>query len=170
MAMSLKMPIGSDYFDRLRQDGCFYVDKTEMLYELFHEKGSTVTLFTRPRRFGKTLTMRMIESFFDINRDSGALFEGLDIMKHEAFCAEWRNKCPVLFITLKDAESLRFETAYAKLKAIIADVCKKHGYLLESERVDKDDREAYAKLKAQEGSDADVRNSLLILSRMMCAH
>ena len=96
--------VGGENFDELRRRGCYYVDKTEMLYELVNNTDNIVTLFTRPRRFGKTLTMRMMESFFDIRRDSRAVFEGLAIMKHEEFCAEWMNQYPVLFLTLKDAD------------------------------------------------------------------
>ena len=131
--MSIKMAVGGEFFDRIRQNGSYYVDKTELLYELVHETDNTVTLFTRPRRFGKTLMMSMIEHFFDIRRNSKDLFEGLAISKHEEFCTEWMNQYPVLFITLKDAEGLTFQNAYAKLKNIIADVCKKHEYLEESQ-------------------------------------
>ena len=80
--MAIRIGVGGEFFDRLREDNCYYVDKTELLYELVHNTDNAVTLFTRPRRFGKTLTMSMIESFFDIRRDSKELFAGLDIMKH----------------------------------------------------------------------------------------
>ena len=168
MAMSLF--VGGENFDELRKRDCYYVDKTEMLYELVNNTDNIVTLFTRPRRFGKTLTMRMIESFFDIRRDSRAVFDGLAVMKHEEFCAEWMNRYPVLFITLKDAESLKFETAYAKLKNIIADVCKKHDYLGTSEKVNPFDAETFMRLQGNRASDYEVQSSLLILCRMMAAH
>lgn len=168
--MAMSVFVGGENFDELRNSGCYYVDKTELLYELRQDSKNIVTLFTRPRRFGKTLTMRMMESFFDIRRDSRAVFDGLAIMKHEVFCAEWMNQYPVLFITLKDAESLKFETAYAKLKTIIADVCKKHAYLADSETVDVFDRDSFQRLRGQNGNDTDVQNSLLLLSRMMAAH
>ena len=168
--MAISVFVGGENFDELRNSGCYYVDKTELLYELRQDSKNIVTLFTRPRRFGKTLTMRMMESFFDIRRDSRAVFDGLAIMKHEAFCAEWMNQYPVLFITLKDAESLKFETAYAMLKGIISDVCKKHDYLEKSEKVNREDIAAFTRLMAQKGTDTDVKNSLLLLSRMMTAH
>ena len=131
--MAVNIFVGAEFFDELRKSGCYYVDKTELIHGLVQMNKSKVTLFTRPRRFGKTLTMTMLESFFDIRRDSRAVFEGLDIMKHEELCGEWMNRYPVLFITLKDAEALRFETAYAKLKTILADLCKRHEYLRNSE-------------------------------------
>ena len=168
--MAVSVFVGGENFDELRRSGCYYVDKTELLYELRQDSKNKVTLFTRPRRFGKTLTIRMMESFFDIRRDSRAVFDGLAVMKHEEFCAEWMNQYPVLFITLKDAEALKFETAYAMLKGIIADVCKKHDYLEKSEKVNREDIAAFTRLMAQKGSDTDVKNSLLLLSRMMAAH
>ena len=168
--MSIKMAVGGEFFDRIRQNGSYYVDKTELLYELVHETDNTVTLFTRPRRFGKTLMMSMIEHFFDIRRNSKDLFEGLAISKHEEFCTEWMNQYPVLFITLKDAEGLTFQNAYAKLKNIIADVCKKHEYLEDSGKINYGDRTIFENLMLNRASDYEVQNSLLILSRMMSAY
>jgi hypothetical protein len=127
-------------------------------------------MFTRPRRFGKTLMMSMMASFFDIRRNSRDVFSGLNITKHEEFCSKWMNQYPVLFITLKDAEALTFKTAYAKLKTIIADVCKKHVYLANSEAVDEFDRESFQRLRGQSGSNTYIQNSLLLLTRMMSAH
>ncbi|MBR3142083.1 MAG: AAA family ATPase, partial [Clostridiales bacterium] len=76
-------------FSELRRDGSYYVDKTDLVYELIHDRKSKVTLFTRPRRFGKTLMMSMIENFFDISCDSRELFAGLRISKHQDFCKQW---------------------------------------------------------------------------------
>ena len=153
--MAVNIAVGDESFDEIRKTGLYYVDKSELLYDLVGQTNNKVTLFTRPRRFGKTLTMRMIESFFDIRRDSRAVFDGLAVMKHEEFCAEWMNRYPVLFITLKDAEGLNFQGAYGMLKAIIADTCKKHAYLAEANAVDKDDLAAFLRLKAQDGTGGD---------------
>ena len=95
--MAIRIAVGDESFDDLRKAGLYYVDKTELLYDLVGRTDNKVTLFTRPRRFGKTLNMSMMESFFDITRDSKALFEGLDIAKHTEFCASWMNQYPVLF-------------------------------------------------------------------------
>ena len=105
--MAVRISVGGDNFERLRSNGSYYVDKTELLYELVQKQDNLVTLFTRPRRFGKTLTMSMMECFFDIRRDSRDLFAGLDITKHEDFCREWMNQYPVLFVSFKDAAGLR---------------------------------------------------------------
>ena len=168
--MSISIAVGGEFFDRLREDHCYYVDKTELIYDLVHGTNNSVTLFTRPRRFGKTLTMSMIENFFDIRRDSKAVFDGLNIMKHEAFCAEWMNQYPVLFITMKDAVGLTFESAYGMLKAAIADVCIKHAYLADSKGVDPFDVDTFQRLRGQTGTDSDIQRSLLAITRMMHAH
>ena len=117
----MKIPVGKESFEEIRRDENYYVDKTELIYDLLNSTDNKVTLFTRPRRFGKTLMMSMIESFFSIQKgDSHDVFEGLNIMKHEAFCAEWMNQYPVLFLTLKGVEALSFEDAYEKLQVKLA--------------------------------------------------
>ncbi|MBQ3687341.1 MAG: AAA family ATPase, partial [Treponema sp.] len=98
--MAFRVGVGKSDFERLREAGDYYVDKTELMYELV-DVGNEVTLFTRPRRFGKTLTMSMIDNFFNVRKDSRAIFEGLDIMRHTDFCKEWMNSRPVLFVSLK---------------------------------------------------------------------
>ena len=168
--VGVRLAVGSEFFDRIRQDGSYYVDKTELIYELVHEAGNMVTLFTRPRRFGKTLTMSMIQNFFDVRRDSKRLFEGLAIARHEEFCAEWMNQYPVLFITLKDVEGLTFQSAYGMLKTSIADVCRRHAYLGNSEKVNPLDAEEFMRLQGNRASDQEVRNSVRLLTRMMAAH
>ena len=168
--MSVGISVGGENFEELRKDNCYYVDKTELLYELRRDSKNKVTLFTRPRRFGKTLTMSMMECFFDIRRDSKALFAGLDIMKHEDFCREWMNQYPVLFVSFKDVEGLRFETAYRKLTATISYVCAKHDDLEHSGRVSPVDVSRFHRLMFQKGTEEDVQLSLLTLTRMLRAH
>ena len=167
--MAFRVNVGGEFFDSMREDGRYYVDKTELLYDLV-QAGNAVTLFTRPRRFGKTLMMTMIQSFFDIRRDSREVFRGLKILEHEAFCREWMNQYPVLFLTLKDAEGLTFESAYGMLSSALADLCKKHSYLRDSDRVLDEDKDVFNRLIAGKRNPEDIRNSLLILSRMMKAH
>ena len=124
--MDFKVGIGKSDFAALRESGNYYVDKTELIYELVNNTGNEVTLFTRPRRFGKTLMMSMMENFFNIRKDSESLFEGLAITEHADFCKKWMNQYPILFISFKDAESETYDVAYAKLMTIIADVCKSY--------------------------------------------
>ena len=96
--MAIKIGVGREDFDSSRESGSYYVDKTELIYDLVNNTDNSVALFTRPSRFGKTLNMTMIKSFFDICRDSKAAFRGLEITKHVDFCREWMNQYPVLFI------------------------------------------------------------------------
>lgn len=165
-----RIPVGLEFFDEIRQENACYIDKTELIYELLTETANKVTLFTRPRRFGKTLMMSMIESFFDITRDSRALFEGLNITRHRDFCEKWMNQYPVVLVSLKDVDSSDFTLAFRKLANTIADLCKKMPYLAESERVAPADKEIFERLSYGRGDSADVQAAFLTLTRMLNAH
>lgn len=166
--MKKMIAVGAENFDDLIRDDGYYVDKTEMLYELAAETRNKVTLFTRPRRFGKTLTMRMMESFFDLNRDSREMFRDLDIQRnHPDFCEEWMNQYPVLFLSLKDVEGRSFELAYGMLKTLLSDLCKTITPWIKPEQVDPDDYSVFTKLKSTTGDEEDIRNSLKTISRML---
>ena len=167
--MAIKLAVGDESFDEIRKTGLYYVDKTELLYDLAGQTINKVTLFTRPRRFGKTLNMSMMESFFDINRDSRGVFEGLDISRHQVFCSEWMNRYPVLFISFKDVDGLNFESAYGQLQAILADYCKTIISCFENKSIDSADAEIFERLRYQNGSLSDVKGSLKTIMRMMYA-
>ncbi len=167
--MAFKVGVGRSNFAALRRAGNYYVDKTELMYELIKETDNEVTLFTRPRRFGKTLMLSMMEYFFDIRKDSQELFEGLQITKHRAFCEKWQNQYPVLFISLKDIEAETFQDAYALLKVRLADVCKEYSDLKDNDNVNQYDAEIFVRLEAQTSTAADVKNSLKTIMRMMHA-
>ena len=109
MSESIKLPIGIDDFEKIRKNGFYYVDKTNLIEQLFSNWGE-VNLFTRPRRFGKTLNMSMLKSFFEIGADP-TLFEGLYISKNKQLCDEHMGKHPVIFLSLKNVEGLTFEAA-----------------------------------------------------------
>lgn len=166
---NITLPIGIEDFTELRTEGYYYIDKTGIILELLSKKFK-VNLITRPRRFGKTLTMSMLTDFLDIRKDSKEIFTGLEITKHEDFCAAWMNQWPVLFLSLKNVESLHFEGAYKLLKTAIADLCKKHAYLAESNCVDNDDKKIFLRLKSGEMDEAEVKYSLYTIMRMMHAH
>ena len=165
--MSFTVSVGEADFAALRNENAYYVDKSEIMYELVHDTNNKVTLFTRPRRFGKTLMMSMMENFFSIRKESKSLFEDLAIAKHKAFCEEWMNRYPVLFISFKDAESEEYDVAYAKIKTVIADVCKRFADLGGQAGVNSFDIEVFNRLQAQTGTDADVQNTLKTLMRML---
>lgn len=114
--MKFKVGVGKSDFASLRLSGDYYVDKTELIYELIENTDNAVSLFTRPRRFGKTLMMSMMENFFNIRKQSENLFEGLAISGYTEFCSEWMNQYPVLFISFKDVEAQSFDEAYILLK------------------------------------------------------
>ena len=112
-----KLPIGIDNFDKLRTEDFYYIDKTGLIAELLHNWGE-VNLFTRPRRFGKTLNMSMLECFFSLNGDK-SIFDGLDISKETVFCEEYMGKYPVVFISLKGIDARSYEMAYQMAAQVI---------------------------------------------------
>ena len=112
-----KLPVGIENFEEIRKEGFYYVDKTVLIRDLLNSWGK-VNLFTRPRRFGKTLNMSMLKSFFEIGAD-GTLFDGLAISRETALCEAYMGKFPVVFVSLKGVDGLTFEDAYIMLKTII---------------------------------------------------
>ena len=171
--MDKMIVVGTDIFDEFIKEDGYYVDKTELIYELAAKTRNKVTLFTRPRRFGKTLTMSMMESFFDICRNSADVFAGRKIVvDHPEFCKEWMNQYPVLFFSYKDVEGLTFDAAYDMLKERISSLCIKYSYLMgkdAAEKVDATDRDTFTKLKNKAASLAEVKSSLQTIMRMMKA-
>ncbi len=164
-----RIPVGEENFELLRKKKSYYVDKTRFIVELL-EEDFKVNLITRPRRFGKTLNMSMLEAFFDIRKDSKDIFEGLEIMGYEELCAEWMNQWPVISISFKDVANDNFEDSYEQMALDLAGLCVEHAYLLESVHTDADDKDRFARLKAGKATEAELRNSLFIIARMMYAH
>lgn len=167
--MVFKVGVGESDFAQLRKSDKYYVDKTDIMYELVEETENKVTLFTRPRRFGKTLMMSMMSNFFSIGKDSKEIFEGLKITGHKEFCGKWMNQYPVLFISFKDVEGENFEGAYKMLQTRLADVCKELDFLLEEDAVNPADIEIFRKLMFKTAEEDDVKNSLKTIMRMMHA-
>ncbi|MBR2527460.1 MAG: AAA family ATPase [Blautia sp.] len=172
--MLKKIFLGTDHFDKLIDSGGYYVDKTELLYELVEETSNEITLFTRPRRFGKSLTLSMMESFFDCGvsgeRNSRDKFKEWAIyQKHPDFCENWMNRYPTIFISLKDVEGLTFEDAYEMLVGEIAKLCIRKAYLEKEEKVTAADSVVFRKLMFKEASKEEIKNSLQTIMRMMCA-
>ncbi len=167
--MSFKVGVGKSDFEALRKSDDYYVDKTDILYELVEEKDNQVTLFTRPRRFGKTLMMSMMSNFFSITKDGRAIFEGLKITEYKKFCGKWMNQYPVLFLSFKDVEAENFEGAYDMLEARLSEVCIEQAALKSDSKVNRNDVATFERLEAQKGTRADVKNSLKTIMRMMHA-
>ncbi len=167
--MIFRVGVGESDFAALRRSGKYYVDKTAVMYELVEETENKVTLFTRPRRFGKTLMMSMLSNFFSIRKDSREIFEGLGITAYKEFCEKWMNQSPVLFLSYKDVEAETFEGAYRMLKTKLADLCKELDFLLEETAVNSADRDIFRKLMFKTAEEDDVKNSLKTIMRMLYA-
>lgn len=160
--------MGVEDFAAIRAKDSYYVDKTHMIYELVHNTYNAVTLFTRPRRFGKTLMMSMLDCFFNIERNDGnELFKDLDIIQYSDFCKENMNQYPVIFISLKDVDGLTFTDAFSMLKTSIANLCKILSIADNVGMLDEDDIQKFAKLKAEKANKNDIKNALLTLMRML---
>ena len=167
--MDFKVGVGKSDFADLRKSDNYYVDKTKILYELVHDTDNKVTLFTRPRRFGKTLMISMIENFFNIRKDSREIFGGLKITEYGEFCDAWMNQYPVLSISFKDMEALTFDGAYKMLKTTVADVCKELDDLMEEGVVNDADAEIFRQLMYTSADEDKVKNSLKTIMRMLYA-
>lgn len=166
----LKIPVGISDFAKIRKYHYYYVDKTGLIADLLEKETAEVTLITRPRRFGKTMGMSMLANFFDIRRDSQAMFEGLEIAQNTALCREWMNRWPVLFLSFKRVDGLDFGSAYEMLCTVIAEVCVTHGYLQESARVAPYDKNLLKRIEAGTATQVELKNSFVTLTRAMAAH
>ena len=164
---NLNIPVGISDFERIRELDYYYVDKTGLIKTLLRGEMDQVTLITRPRRFGKTMAMSRLNSFLDIRKDSRGLFEGLEISKETAICERWMNQYPTLFLSFKDVDGSIFENAFNFLKYIVAEVCKQHMYLLDSDDVDKEDKLVYEKLKSGDASLIEIQSCILRITNML---
>ena len=167
---TLNIPVGVSNFEEIRKNGYYYIDKSGLIGELLSRTGTKVTLITRPRRFGKTLGMSMLENFFDIRKDSRALFEGLEIAGDQALCDAWMNQYPTIFVSFRQVDGLDFTGAYDMLTWVISELYKKHRYLLDSDSIGTSDKEIAKQLEWGQASLKDTKGSLLLLTRMMQQH
>ena len=161
------IPIGISEFEKIRKNDYYYVDKTELIQALLKTEPAEITLFTRPRRFGKTLVMSMLASFFDIRRENGDLFKGLKVAKDQKLCQGWMNQWPVIFLSFKDVGGECFEDAYGLLQSVISQLYVEHTYLEESMEIDESYKDIFGRLKRRQGNKTDVQISLRVLMRMM---
>lgn len=168
--MAVRIPVGYEFFEEIRRDGSYYVDKTGLLVDLLERANDKVTLFCRPRRFGKTLNMTMLQSFLDIRRESRWAFEGLEVTRHPELCERWMNSRPVVFVSLKDVEGLTFDSAYAQLELIVSEECGRLSFLAQSESTSVADRQTFERLWYRTASTTEVKGSLRLLTRMMAEH
>ena len=173
MVSTLKLPVGIENFEEIRRNRFYYVDKTKLIEQLV-ETGGKVTLFTRPRRFGKTLNMSMLRSFFEIGADE-TLFDGLYITKNKELCEEYMGKYPVIFLSLKSVEGLTFEDAKYRMTELIGLEAERFGFLEDSEHLSENEKKRYkAIISLNDGmntmNEKMLISSLQVLSQLLYKH
>ena len=173
MASTMKLPVGIDDFRKLRESHFYYVDKTRLIEQLLLN-WSEVTLFTRPRRFGKTLNMSMLKSFFDIGTDK-ALFDGLYISGNKELCDEYMGKYPVIFLSLKGVEGLTYEEAFEAFVRIMGKEVNRVSFLADSDKLTQIEREQYKGLTIMKNGrlafdKEKLISSLQLLSQLLYKH
>ena len=180
----LPLPYGKDVYSELKGNGCYFVDKTPYLKELIDKDKSNVMLFTRPRRFGKTLFMSMVEYFLKINSANPGdttlqqkSFKGTKILDDKEFCNKYMGQHPVICLTLKGVQGKTFKAAYYKLAELIVAKAKEYSFLKDSPALNDDDKETYANLsrksylrKYNEESLSDATSSIINLATMLYKH
>ena len=166
---ALNIPVGISNFEKIRNNGFYYVDKTGLIEELLKTEAE-VTLIIRPRRFGKTLGMSMLESFFDIRKNSRKLFEGLEIARQSELCSKWMNQYPTVSVSFRQVDGLNFTSAYDMLTMVFADLYNKHLYLLEDSHVTEFQKKTFTNIAHGCGSEKEVKSSLVLLTTMMQQH
>lgn len=169
----LRLPVGIENFQEIRQSDYYYVDKTKLIEQLF-VNGGKVSLFTRPRRFGKTLNMSMLRYFFSIETDK-KLFDGLYISQNKELCEKYLGQFPVIFLSLKGVEGLSFESAAYSFAEIVSSAIRQFSFLLNSENLDAADKNAYRELYSL-GNEynisviAKIKFSLKKMSELLYKH
>ena len=175
----LELPYGKDDFTKLREQNCYFVDKTPYLKQVFGIDASDVLLFTRPRRFGKTLLISMFDSFLKINPEKPfdnskqlELFKGTKILEDKEFCDKFMGQCPVITITLKKVEGTNFKEFYESFASAVYDVALRYSYLKNSNKLDKSDKEELEHLTTKSyllkiENQQTVKDALRTLSRLL---
>ena len=173
MTDTLKLPVGIENFEEIRNDGFYYADKTGLIEQLLNQWGK-VNLFTRPRRFGKTLNMSMLRYFFEIGTDP-ALFDGLYISQNKKLCEEYLGKFPVVFLSLKNVDGLTYERAVYRLTELVGMEAERFSFLSQSAKLAENEKDRYRALTAlQNGrftmSEDVLISSLQVLSQLLYRH
>lgn len=168
MENTLKLPAGIEDFKEIRKRGYYYVDKSKLIEQLV-ELGGKVTLFTRPRRFGKTLNMSMLRSFFETGADA-SLFDGLYISGNKEICDEYMGKYPVIFLSLKDVDGLKYENAKYRIMELIGREAERYSFLGDSDRLSENEREQYKAVIALQDGKYSMDENVLISSLRLLSH
>ena len=169
MELKKKLPIGIEFFKDFKRDGFYYVDKTGFIRDLVNSRGS-VNLITRPRRFGKSLNMDMLKSFFELGADP-ALFEGLEISREKVICEQYMGKYPVISISLKDAAGLDFQTAYDMLGSAVSEAAERLDFLLDSEKLTSSEKMKLSRImECDFNKPFYLHSSLRLLTKLLFKH
>ena len=162
----MNIPVGVSDFEKIRNGGFYYIDKSGLIMQILKEKAE-VTLIARPRRFGKTLGISMLESFFDIRKNSRKMFEGLEIAEHQALCKEWMNQYPTVSISFRQIDGLNFMDAYRQLIYEIALLYQNHAYLLDSQAISKQEKFLFQQISDRKAEKTDVMRSIQFLTLLL---
>ena len=168
--MQINIRASYDSFRDLRENNSCYIDKTEMIEEFLNNRFDKAVLFTRPRRFGKTLTMTMFRDFLDIRQDSREIFKGLKIMDHPETVAAWMNQYPVVFLSLKEVSGRNYVNILNSFRLIVSNVCKSLEDILQSPRINEFDKKIFTGLEEQNADEVNTLAALDLLCRMLCSH
>ena len=166
--LTKKLPVGIEDFEEMRKQDFYYVDKTGLIVDLLAGWGK-VNLFTRPRRFGKTLNMSMLKCFFEIGTDK-SLFDGLRVSEEKELCEKYMGQYPVVFVSLKDVDGLTFEDAYDMLREIIRKECVRLQFLMDSDALTDAEKEPMKRLLGNRPERVDIKNSLALLCSLLEKH
>ena len=167
--MKKQILTGVESFEKMIKGNYFYVDKTLFVKEFLENRGE-VTLITRPRRFGKTMNMTMLAHFFDMSRDSRALFDGLKIMEHKDIVEKHLNKYPVVSLTLKNVEQSTYQNAIERIKALVSTIYQQNLYLCESDRLNEFKKKKFYRYCAEEATEIELQSALLFLTECLYTH
>ncbi len=168
MENTLKLPVGIDSFDKIRKNGFYYIDKSGLIEQLV-QLGGEVTLFTRPRRFGKTLNMSMLRSFFETGTDA-SLFDGLYISGNKEICDEYMGKYPVIFLSLKDVDGLKYENAKYRIMELIGREAERYFFLGDSDRLSENEKKQYKTMIALQNGKYSMDENVLTSSLRLLSH
>lgn len=173
MNHQLKLPVGIDSFEKIRKENFYYIDKTKLIEQLLEQWGE-VNLFTRPRRFGKTLNMSMLRSFFEVGMDE-SLFQGLYISRNKEICDKYMGKFPVIFLSLKNIEGLTFKETKERLIELVGTEAERFSYLLHSDNLSENDKKRYQALINIESGRYEIDSTILVsalqvLSKLLYKH
>ena len=164
--MKKQILTGAESFEEIIEGDYFYIDKTLFIKELLENRG-TVTLITRPRRFGKTLNMSMLAHIFDISRDSKALFDGLKIMEHSDIVEKYLNKFPVVSISLKDVEEKTYESAIENIRNLVSSIFQENLYLCEGYCLNDFKKRQFYQHCSKEATEVELKSALKFLTECL---